>query len=236
MILILLTSFLLLITLFFECYGFIFRHIGAFNNVASLGYSLHVQVATIARIGTLLSYPLIAYQIESGIKSSLLCLIPIVSFLGLAILLSFLSNRTKLAINVAQKLFKILINISNLGSKELKNYSFIKNLEIPLEIEKAEKNRIIYLGTLAFLFTSSAIFITSIIANQFLDFRTTIIQSTPFISSIGTILSVVYFDPTLSKLIDKNPTSLDLIVLAWKARIYGSFNAAILFTIIYFFL
>lgn len=210
------------------------RLFGAINNSPSLGYSMHVQVATIARFGTLLAFPLIALQIETGVSNKILALIPVLTYGCLAIILLILSKNTTMNNSLLLFVFKILAKISKLDTKRFSESIHLATHE--LVITKNEKNKIVYFGTFAFLFTSSAFFITSIIANQFLDFRTTIIQCTPFISSIGTLMSVVYFDPTLSQLIDKNPNSLSIIMIAWKARIYGSLIICLLFTLFQFIL
>ena len=227
-------SILIFVTLFFECYGFIFRHIGAINNSSSLGYSLHVQSATISRFGTLLSYPLIAYKLEIGITNNTLSLIPLVSFSLVAITLTFFLKFKNFNILFSSFLLKNLSRMS--GHQGV----FINKLDLtPVfrnkneEISKTDKFRLVYLGTFSFLFTASSFFLTSILANQFLEYRATIIQCTPFISGIGTLISVVYFDTTLSNLIDKNPNSFRTIELAWKARIYGSLTASALFCFTY---
>lgn len=230
-------SILIFVTLFFECYGFIFRHIGAINNSSSLGYSLHVQSATISRFGTLLSYPLIAYKLETGITNNSLSLMPLVSFSLVAIaLMLFLKYKN------TNRLFSSFI-LNKLSTMSGHQSIFINKLDTtPVftnkyeGISKTDKFRLVYLGTFSFLFTSSSFFLTSILANQFLEYRATIIQCTPFISGIGTLISVVYFDTTLSNLIDKNPTSFKTIELAWKARIYGSIIVSTIFGFAYLFL
>lgn len=220
---------LLLTSLFFECYGFIFRLLGAINKSPTLGYSLHVQVATIARFGTLLAFPLIALQIETGISNNTLIIIPIITYSCLSVMLLILSKSPNLNNWLLYHLLVLLSRFSGLDKKIFK-ISILK-AEKKLLITRNERNKIVYFGTAAFLFTSSAFFVTSIVANEYLDYRSTIIQCTPFISSIGTLMSVIYFDPTLSQLIDKNPESIMIIKLAWKARIYGSLVIASLFLI-----
>lgn len=227
-----LIPFFLLISLFFECYGFMFRILGAINNAPTLGYSLHVQIATIARFGTLLAFPLIALEIETGISDKALSLIPVITYVCLAIMLSFFSRYSSYNIMFTLLIFRFLKKFSGLKEQGfyVDSFSKIKDIEIP----KNQRNKIIYFGTFAFLFTSGAFFLTSIVANHFLDYRTTIIQCTPFVSSIGTLMSVIYFDPTISQLIDKNPNSLKTIVLAWKARINGALIISLFFALFYF--
>jgi hypothetical protein len=231
---IILIALLLLISLFFECYGFIFRHLGAINNSSSLGYSLHVQIATIARFGTLLSYPLIAYKLETGVTNNTLSIIPIISFSLLAITLYIFLKNKNLNNVFSFYILKKLSNISGYQDIFLKRSNSSSQIDdSDEEISKSEKFRLVYFGTFSFLFTSSSFFLTSILANQFLEYRATIIQCTPFISSVGTIMSVVYFDPTLSKLIDKNPNSFRAVKLAWQARIRGSIIIALIFIFLF---
>lgn len=234
MILTVVIAILLFTSLFFECYGFMFRLLGAMNSSSSLGYSIHVQVATLARFGTLIAYPLIAYQLETGITNKELSLIPIVTYILLSIFLLYFSKKKNSNKNLVTQIFRIVSRFSGLN-KEL----WIIDLKLESNdatINSSDRSKIIYFGTFAFLFTSASFFLTSIVANQFLEYRTTIIQCTPFISAIGTMMSVIYFDPIISKLIDENPKSINIIILAWKARIRGSILISILFALINIFL
>ena len=52
MFIIFLISVLLSFSLFIETYGFLLRAVGKQTNALSFGYSAHVQLATLSRIGT----------------------------------------------------------------------------------------------------------------------------------------------------------------------------------------
>lgn len=224
-------SILITLSLFFESYGFMLRVIGVKNGNPSLGYSFHVQLATLSRFGTFLAFPLIAYMLENGVSSSSLAQIPVISYLFVAIALIIIKKYKNLNIRFSKFLFKKLSSFSKLSVKN--NFSTKEKNNFTEKISKRNKNRIVYFGTFAFLFTSSAFFITSLVANSFLDYRATIIQCTPFISSIGTIVSVLYFDPTISSLIDKLNNPERLIYIVWKARIIGAFLISFFFGLFY---
>ena len=230
----LITVLLISFSMFFESFGFILRLIGKYIGSPSLGYSYHVQLATLTRFGTLVSFPLIAFMIDSGISTDKLLVLPVLIYFFLLVLLLIFWYNSYISYYIGIKVFKLLSFISGAKNDDYASISIDKlnNRVNECDNNSLEFSRIIKFGTLAFLLTSTSFLLSSIIASYTPGFRATILQSSPFLSSTGTLFSVLFFDPSISKLIDKTNHSHEILNAIWKSRIYGSFIALSFFILL----
>ena len=232
MILIIFVSFLLAISLFTETFGFFMRAIGREINANSFGYSAHVQLATLSRIGTFIGLPIIAFLIDSGIDNYLIFLLPVLTFI-FYILLSLLAIKFKSnTINIAYFCFKKIIFFSKVEI-DMKVFNQDLNISFSDHLHIQELKSIKKFGFYAFIFTSGAFFISSILAKNFHLYRATILQLTPFVSFIGTMNSVLYFDPILSHLIDSRSNPFPIIFEVIKIRLKSAIALILLFLSIF---
>lgn len=232
MFIIFFVSILLSFSLFIETFGFLLRAVGKQSNAISFGYSAHVQIATLSRIGTFIGLPIVAYLIDRNIDNVRILILPIFTF-GIYTLLSLVVIRKQdFAIKLSYYFFNKIIAFSRVDI--IKRY-YQKSEEITNDIlQSAEIARIKKFGILSFFFTSGAFFVSSIFAQHFHLYRATILQLTPFISFLGTLSSVVYFDPKISHLIDCNKNPFPIIFEVFKIRLLGAILLIISFSLSFF--
>jgi hypothetical protein len=208
------------------------RAVGKSVNAKSFGYSAHVQLATLSRIGTFIGLPIIAFLIDSGINSYLIFVLPVLTFF-LYIIFSLISLFSKkVSISIAIFCFKKIVYFSKVElklefSKTEFNQSFSDISHYP-QMETIKKY-----GFFAFIFTSGAFFISSILAKKIHLYRATILQLTPFVSFVGTINSVLYFDPMLSHLIDCSDNPFPIVFEVFKIRLKSALVLLLLFLLIF---
>jgi len=225
---------LISITLFFETIGYIFRIIGKSINKPSLGYSYHVQIATFTRFGTLVSFPLLAYAIESEIEPIYIMSVPIFVYIILIFSIKIAQKNLNKTFKASAYVFKKIHRINN-KEEALSFKNLFKNLSLKTKPSSFPKNRskelkkILSYGVLSFLLISSAFLLSSIVASMFPAYRATILQSAPLISSIGTFISVTFFDPKISIMLDESSEDIELINQIWNSRVYASIMGAFAF-------
>ena len=75
------------LSLSIETLGFFLRAIGSKRKYPSLGYSLHVQVATIARFGSFLGLPVLGSIVDSGLGPKALVTAALSAYVMLTVVL-----------------------------------------------------------------------------------------------------------------------------------------------------
>ena len=202
---------------FIEAVGYYLRVIGANEGKASMGYTRHVQLATLMRAGSFVALPLIAYNVDLGQSVFMLRIIPVVTFgiIGLGLSISLLN---------INRIYKILVCINALlsrisgmsqenektTSKKFQNLA-LKHVEVKVTV----------LSTLTFIIMSNAFFVTMIFASKFPEFRASIFQFTPFISFVGTIIATFYLDTRVSLSID-SASGIEVVNSILLGRLIGS--------------
>ena len=230
MFIIFLISVLLSFSLFIETYGFLLRAVGKQTNALSFGYSAHVQLATLSRIGTFIGLPIVAFLIDKKIENLLILILPIFTF-GLFIVFSLIViKKQAAAINLSYFFFNKIIDLSKVNIKK-NTIRITFESDTNIAVSNNNISTIKKFGILSFFFTSGAFFISSIFAQHFHTYRATILQLTPFISFLGTISSVIYFDPKISHFIDNSVNPFPIIFEVFKIRLIGAILLFITFSI-----
>lgn len=187
-------SFFISISFYLETMSFLSRAIGYELNMSSSGYSFHVQISTLSRLGTLIGLPLMGILIDNRNFINLLLLPICVSFIFVIITLISLFFLTKII-----KLFKILFclrfNVIYI------NVSYKSNFKINKEI-------FLY-GFLSYFFVNLAFFLVPVLAVVFYSNRAFIIQLSGLITGVGTFIGIFFFDHKLSKLLDLDLEGID---------------------------
>ena len=219
---ILLISSFIAISLLTETIGVFFRLVGSLNNLPTLGYSIHVRVATLGRFFTFLSAPALGYIVDSGSSSKDIALIGALTFL----FVSFFGW-----------LFTLKgASIINLGYLKFTNSkNFIKFQKINITHKLISKNlNFIFIVAISFLTTAIGVILVNYLATIFVEFRATIVQTTALITALGTLIHVFIVDPKLAKAGDENPILLNSLVHGFViARVMISLLLSVIFTFIY---
>lgn len=224
-----LASILICLSLLFETLGFNFRRIGKIKGYPSLGYSIHVQFATISRLGIFIGFPLIGFLVDTSSELNSLIIVPLLSYLALFMILIFFLIFIKKLDNLFYTLFNFMLKISRVKiSGQVHDVAEIKDNILPIN-----KIRILAVGSFSFLFQSIGIFIVSICAFLFPEYKATILLMSPSITAIGTLISVIFFDPYISEEIDNKAEPIEVISYVYLARAISSFVAAMIFSILF---
>lgn len=233
-----LVSIFISITIICECYGYFFRLIGLKLGKAALGYSIHVQCGTFGRIGNIIGATLLSYGIESNLIE-----VQKIAFFSILILISSL-----LLIVFSNKVELIIISLLNdyftkwirekkeikSSKHELVQYFRKYQIEDKKFQKKVNKNNILYFGipaTIAMFFTLGGYLIAFKLAETNFNYRMTALSLSPFMTSIGTLISITFVDPKLS-LIDKSKLYRSQLMLLFKSRILSLFLIFIIFIFI----
>lgn len=182
------------ISLFIESASFIIRIIGKNSEKSSLGYSLHVQIATLSRLGSFVGLPIIGLLLDKKVETYFIVLIPFISYIVMSFGFLFILIKLDFVINIYNKIF--MLRVKNANEFKLTNFSFRKL--------KLDLNQIWILSFLSFSITTISFFLIPIIASLYNEYRATILQLAPVFTSFGTFISIFMFDNNLSKLIDSN--------------------------------
>ena len=211
----------------FELFGFFFRIIGAEYGKPSLGYSSHVQIATISRLSTLVAMPIVGYLLDKGVEIKTILLVPIAS-LVLFILFSLLQILISYKKNVLIFLFENFVAIVsriNIGESKYELMGCDKE-PIPNEIFK----KIFISGFFAFLIVTGGLFSIYLVSSANLNYRAMILQSAPIFTAVGTLISVVFFDSTVSNVLDTYKYDMNLIRVIIKARMIAALVLFMVYT------
>jgi len=198
-----------------EAAGYYLRVIGARAGQASMGYTRHVQLATLMRAGSFVALPLIAYNVDLGHSFSSLRTIPLITFGILILGLSACLSKVDSVYVLLKLVNKVLTRIS--GSEIDRN----KREEIESITFGNVDFRVTFLSLVTFVITSNAFFLTMIYASKHPEYRASIFQFTPFISFIGTIIATFYLDTKVSSSID-SLEGVDIVNSLLLGRLIGS--------------
>ena len=179
-----------------ETIAYQLRCTGAALGNSSLGYSLHVQVATFARTLNFVALPLMGWLIDSGVKFERFLLVPVIFSLIFSVLCSlYLMYPKKDALSISvfkflvSRISKIELSVSGTHSTDNKKTTTIKS---------KDKRKLFKTGAVASFFTIFGSLLPFILASYVHSYRATMLQMAPVFTAIGTLLSVTYFDPRVS--------------------------------------
>ncbi len=206
-----------------ETIGIFFRLIGSINTQPTLGYSIHVRIATLGRIFTFFSAPALGYIVDTGNATNKISLIGFYTYLLVFLTgLWFLAKGEKF-INYTYSKFTNNSNFEKIQWEKI-NYSL-----------KVRNKNFYIIAAFSFLTTSIGLLIVNYFATIFVQFKATIIQTSAFVTALGTLLHVFIIDPKLAKTGDKNPDELyDLVNDFISARVVQSLLLALIFLIMFF--
>lgn len=212
-----------------ETAGYKFRELGIKNKIPSLGYSVHVQTATYARIGSMIALPIMAWLIDNEKNIETIILIPIISS-SLFIALAYISNNSKKA--------EILINavFEKLTRKYKSKINENSKTNSNKDIESKDLKKISRYAYFSYLFIISGTYASFIVASLTPKYRATIIQLSPLITSIGTFISVTYFDPKVSYLNETSREIHNITTVIFNGRIYASGTLLLITTMLYIYI
>ncbi len=191
------SAILLAISFSIETCAFEMRDIGISFDNPGLGYSLHVQLATLARTLNFIALPFLGLLLDSGVQVKLFLQLPII--FGFTFIISSVAYlRLHSRRNLAEYVFKILAkHISRLEINfDRKNKSSEKVMIIASDLNNIRKIRNI--GAIAAFFTVGGTLTPFILGSILNDYRASMLQLSPLFTALGTILSVSYFDPRIS--------------------------------------
>lgn len=187
-------GFLIGISHWLEAIGFYFRFVGSSRNLPSLGYSIHVQTATISRIGTLIAYPVIGYLLDTR-QSYQVVLQMVAAYCVTYILLSLLTLRYSKNINLIEKIFSML-------TKKFEHTDKNNNEKKYHLIPEDKINKLKLYSLISYLIMVGGLFLTYALCAMHPDYRATILMLGPLLTSAGTLFSVMMLDPLVSWVID----------------------------------
>jgi hypothetical protein len=220
-IIVFLTAFFLSMSILTETLGIWARVQGAFNNEPTVGYSIHVRIATLGRFFILLSAPTLGYLVDSGVSQDQIALIGIYSFSIVFISILFF---IKFGIKYFHKLYKFI--------NRKKEYSNIIDIKL-IKRSKIEKQFFIFVF-ISFILTATGVIIVNYLATIFPDTRAMIVQMSAVITMFGTLVHVFLIDPQLSRAADKDKELLLRYTISFLySRALSSVILIFLFIILY---
>jgi hypothetical protein len=212
--LVILSGLLLSCVHFIETIGYYFRGAGQRFQMASVGYSIHVQVATLSRLCSFMALPIVGWLLDQKVSPSyilILALISSSSFIVLSTLVSFFKNKN----HYLDRLFLFLVRyVSRLKITPSVSQSFQGE-----KLLKSDLLTIRFSAFSSFFLISSGMYFTFFIASLIPHYRATILQLSPIVTGLGTIIAVVFFDPKISALIDGGCDHDHIFNLILKSRI-----------------
>lgn len=216
---------LLSLSLITETFGAWARVIGSYNHEPTLGYSVHVRIATLGRCFTFISAPLLGFLVDGGAAAKEIAIIGSISFLIVAIAIS-------LFITICIKHFNSLYALLNASFPNTPVYDF------SFSINQAKNNKkFIFINFLAFGMSAVGIVMVNMIASIFPLYRAMIVQLAAGVTAFGTLLHVFKIDPEMSYAADINPLKLhELVSIHLVSRLFCSLALSIIFFIIAIFI
>jgi hypothetical protein len=203
---------LIAISLVVETLGYYLRFAGSELGMPSVGYSLHVQAGTLSRVGTMLGLPIIGWLIDSGADVGNILLVPVCTFAVLtAVSVVALLNHERV-VELAKVVFRGLAAL--VGDTPARRPS----VEGGYALERRQERILYYAGIGSFLFMGSGFFLAAVFATLYFDYRATILQLSPFVTAVGTFISVVYFDPRISYHVDHGAHQRQVIKIILASR------------------
>ena len=213
-----------------EVMGFYLRSAGQKQGMAGLGYSLHVQIATLARFGTFMGLPILGFAVDNGAGPRAILGAGIVSSLVTLTVCLLALRWPDIAIRLAHALFLRRARTLSAGRKPQAQTPHAAESS---EYRKRDRNRILVFGAVAFVATSIGVYVTLMLGSMCMDFRATILQLTPAITALGTIFAVIYFDPRVSSCIDSAKDADAIVMDVVRSRIAGVIAAVVAILAIY---
>jgi hypothetical protein len=213
MTLLIISGVVLGLSLFVETFGFFLRSAGSSMALSSLGYSLHVQLATISRLGTFIGMPLVGFLLDSGTDPKTVSILPLMVsgiFIVCAVITLYYSTGVErfsvwLFLFLGRKISKLDVPCNGKRAS-------------PTEISTSEEAMLFWLSFLSHIIIVVGFYLMIILASIFNDWRVTLMQSTPLLTAAGTLISVIYFDPRASTLIDKSINPFRVTHIIMRAR------------------
>jgi hypothetical protein len=215
---------LMAVSHFCETAGFEFRSIGSQYSRPSLGYSIHVQFATLSRLFTMLAFPMIGFLLDTNAQQrDLLTIVGVHSILFALISVLYLAwpRRRKL---MTRAFFFLSMRVSRVSGEDLPAGE-IDAVATPL-MARAVRRKLLYLSAISFMLIILGLYSTLVLASIFRAWRATMLQLGPILTMAGTAMSTVFFDPYVSSLIDHSQGKTDVtkvIVLGRAAALLITF-------------
>lgn len=206
-----------------ESVGYLLRLVGSLNGRASLGYTRHVQFATASRLGSFVALPILAYHVDLGTLISDLLLVPMAAFSVSAIAMFLLTNNRRASLISLKAIF----NLVEHGFRKQKDIGQL------IDIEGLRDKKVVLMSAFSYTLAINAYFITMLLAVKFNTYRATILQSTPAISFIGTLIAVFYIDTKISNSLDQNNSDGSAIFSLLEGRLLANLIGFIVYTIYY---
>jgi hypothetical protein len=216
---------------FFETIGYVFRLIGKRHGLASLGYSIHVQCASSARMFTFFAYPVVGYLLDLDVSYVYIAIMIILTSSIFIIFMTLILINYELTFHYANKFFIWYTQ------KFYKITQYERGIKFNRQFHSLEinKNKYFYLSAfLAFFIVVVGVFSSIFMAALYHEKRAMFLQASALFTSVGTLISIFYFDPKLSTYIDKDDLSFDVIKAAFISRYYAMITILILFLLVIF--
>lgn len=201
------------------------RVVGAMNGSPTIGYSIHVRIATVGRCFTFVAAPLLGFLVDSGVSAAVIALLGSLSFFLIAIAtvifvcfgLGFF-NRVYGMLNSGYPDLLVLRGAITAG--DVINYKYF-----------------VVVNIVSFGLSGIGIIFVNIIAALNPEHRATIVQLAAGVTAFGTLLHVFIIDPQLSKAADTDPESLQILVtILLISRIMCASILGVGFAALYFWL
>lgn len=215
----------------FETIGYIFRLIGRRHGLASLGYSIHVQCASSARMFTFFAYPVVGYLLDLNVSYIYIAIMIVLTSSIFIIFMTLILINYDLTYHYANRFFiwytQKFYKIAQYKSGIKLNHQF-HSLEII-------KNKYFYISAfIAFFIVVIGVFTSIFMAALYHEKRAMFLQASALFTSLGTLISIFYFDPKLSTYIDEDNMTFDVIKAAFLSRYYAMITILILFLLVIF--
>ena len=191
-------GFLFAVLYLIETFVYSIREAGRSYGVIAMGYSLSTQFGTLARMSTALAMPIVGYLLDNNISVHSIIIIPLttaVIYCAVMLLVISCTDRFLLFVDLFFRWY--ILKMYKIKSDKVSE----KN---SLSLSSPEKVRFVFISSFAsFFVVVVGIFISFILASVYHDHRAMIMQSTVLVTSIGTLISVLVFDPMISSVLDR---------------------------------
>lgn len=198
-----------------ETIGYHFRRIGSEAGSASLGYSIHVQTATASRLGSLLAFPIVGLLLDLQASVITILFVPLTAC-TVFIIGNIAFGKMKASEKILIQLFQFVVR--RISRLETPTAPAPANSRVPTPVPPKRKRELMIAGCFAYCAVTSGTYAAFILAAVLSDYRATALQLAPALTAIGTLVSVTYFDPRVSVLIDGNFDKREAVEAIAQAR------------------
>lgn len=197
-----------------ETLGYSIREAGRSCGVTAMGYSLHTQFGTLARMSTLIAMPIIGYLLDNNISVHSIIIIPFTTtFVYSAVMVLVINSVEKFLLLIDIFFRWYIFKIYKINSEKISE----KNPQI---VDSLESIWSVFLPSFfSFFVVVTGIFTSLVLASVYHNHRAMIMQSTVVFTSIGTFISILIFDPKISSIIDRGGDYRSLIQIIFVSRI-----------------